>query len=231
MNEEKKRIKKKDKGDNREKNSNSGKKKRMIIAIIVISVVAVISYILLDHPELFDVSSFFKKEEQNKISSMYSNRIISYDFYPSEYDVDITKDEKYMQLNRYIQYTDGAETYTITDEDYAKYGKPVEFFAEYFEIVRRGDTEAYNDLFTDHYYETNEPYYRFATQKIYDISLQKLSEENSGDKYAFNVTYKIYRNDGTFRNDIDSDGSKTLYFELVNENGVLKIDRITNYVS
>ena len=40
----------------------------------------------------------------------------------------------------------------------------------------------------------------------------------------------IHRNDGTFRNDIDSDASKTLYFELIEENGVVKIDRITYYV-
>lgn len=206
------------------------KKKRMIAMIVIMSVFAGVSYILLENPQLIDISSFFKKEESNEHYSMYSNRIISYNFYPSEYDVDITKNEKYMELNTYVQYKSGAETYTIIDGDYAAYGKAVEFFGNYFELVKKGDTEAYNELFTDHYYETNEKYYRFAPQKIYDILIEKLSSSDSESKFEFNVSYKIYRNDGTFRNDIGSDASKTLYYELVTENGVLKIDRITNYI-
>ena len=68
---------------------------------------------------------------------------------------------------------------------------------------------------------------------LYNLNVTKLWEELEDDtvtRYAFDVTYMIHRNDGTFRNDIDSDSSKTLYFELVEENGVVKIDRITYYV-
>jgi hypothetical protein len=48
--------------------------------------------------------------------------------------------------------------------------------------------------------------------------------------WAFNVTYMIHRNDGTFRNDLDSDSSKKLYFELIGwPDGTVKIDYITYY--
>ena len=68
---------------------------------------------------------------------------------------------------------------------------------------------------------------------LYNLNVTKLWEKVESDtvtRYAFDVTYMIHRNDGTFRNDIDSDSSKTLYFELIEENGVVKIDRITYYV-
>ena len=68
---------------------------------------------------------------------------------------------------------------------------------------------------------------------LYNIRVEKLWEELEDDtitRYAFDVTYMIHRNDGTFRNDLDSDSSKTLYFELVEENGTVQIDRVTYYV-
>ena len=62
---------------------------------------------------------------------------------------------------------------------------------------------------------------------IYGITLeQKAKTETS---YVYDVTYAIYRNDGTFRNDIDSNAFKTLIFELVYESGALKINAIDYY--
>ena len=138
-----------------------------------------------------------------------------------------------MGLNRYLYYTNGPETIAVTDGDYAQYGATVAFFGQYFETVIAGDTDTYNTYFTEHYYETNAPHERFAPQMLYNLNVTKLWEELEDDtvtRYAFDVTYMIHRNDGTFRNDIDSDSSKTLYFELVEENDVVKIDRITYYV-
>ena len=75
---------------------------------------------------------------------------------------------------------------------------------------------------------------RFAPQMLYDIRIEMLSNDPQNDGtvlYAFNVEYKIHRNDGTFRNDIDSDASKKLYFELYEDTeGLVRIDRITYYV-
>ena len=66
---------------------------------------------------------------------------------------------------------------------------------------------------------------------IYDITVEKLSEnyKDGNTVYKYNVSYKIYRNNGTFRNDIGSDGSKTLMFTLIGDGTQVKIDAINYY--
>jgi len=161
---------------------------------------------------------------------MYSDELHSYIFYEPDYDLDVTTVDEYMELDRLLYYKNGAEEYGI-DGDAEKYGADIVFFQKYFEIVIEGRWEEYNELFTDHYYETNEKKNRFAPQMIYDMHIEKLWEKDeTEDRLAFNVSYRIYKNNGTFRNDIDSGASKVLYFELVIENGEYKIDRITYYI-
>lgn len=202
-------------------------KKMAYILIAALCVVGIGSAVVLQNPQ------WFERKPEEKNTSMYSDRIVSYSFYPTDYDLDVTADETYMGLNRYLYYTNGPETIAITNGDYAQYGAAIAFFGQYFETVIAGDTDTYNTYFTEHYYETNAPHERFAPQMLYNLNVTKLWEELEDDtvtRYAFDVTYMIHRNDGTFRNDIDSDSSKTLYFELVEENDVVKIDRITYYV-
>lgn len=205
----------------------ANQKKKAYILIGVLCGIGIVSAVVLQNPQWFEQ----KTEEKN--TSMYSDRIVSYSFYPTDYDLDVTTDKTYMGLDRYVYFTNGAETIAITDGDYAQYGPAISFFGEYFETVIAGDTETYNSFFTEHYYETNDPHERFAPQMLYNINVTKLWEELEDDtvmRYAFDVSYMIHRNDGTFRNDIDSDSSKKLYFELIEENGNVKIDRITYYV-
>ena len=94
-----------------------------------------------------------------------------------------------------------------------------------------GEYNEYNKLFTEEYYKSNEPYYSFTQQMIYDIRIERLSETviDGEDVFYYNVSYKIHKNNGTFRNDIGSDGSKTLCFKLVNKNGTILIDSINYY--
>ena len=126
-----------------------------------------------------------------------------------------------MELDRNIYFIKGGEKFII--EDSADNTPDIDFFIEYFDCAINGRYNEYNDMFTENYYKTNEPYIRFAPQMIYDISIEKLSESylNGKTNYTYNVTY---------RNDIGSDGAKTLFFALVEDNGEVKIDRITYYV-
>ena len=68
---------------------------------------------------------------------------------------------------------------------------------------------------------------------LYDLLIEQLSEQSNDDGstvWGFNVSYKIHRNDGTFRNALPSDASKKLYFELIGtRDGEVKIDRVTYY--
>ena len=107
------------------------------------------------------------------------------------------------------------------------------FFAEYFRTVIAGDTDRYNGFFTDRYIREFGEHVRFAPQMLYDIHIYQLSEAISSDgsgSWTFKVEYKIRRNDGTFRNDIPSGGSKKLRFTLIGDrDGNVLIDAIDYY--
>lgn len=207
------------------------KKKKiiLIIALIISALLAAISYLLIWQPELLNIFSNKKKDPSN----MYSDGLISYLFYPSDYELDVTTVPEYMEKDRYIHYINGGEDIAITDENYASQGSVIRFFKQYFDTVIKGDYETYNEkYFTDRYYKYYEPYFAFAPQMLYDIKIELLAseKEDSGDtRYAFNVSYKIYRNDGTFRNDIGSDAERVLYYELLESGFSVKIDYITYY--
>ncbi len=204
------------------------KKKKMLIGILVVTLLGAVSAILLANPQIFEV-----RHKSDKPTSMYSDKLYSYVFYPTDYDLDPTQDERYMQYDRYVYYKLGNVSQAILEGEEDDYGPAVRFFTEYFQTVIAGDTETYNTYFTDNYYKDNTPYDKFAPQMLYDIEVEQLSEtthDNGTTDWAFNVTYKIHRNDGTFRNDLDSDSSKTLYFELIGTpDGTVKIDYITYY--
>lgn len=197
------------------------KKKRIIIITAVMLAICVVSGVLLYFEPWLAQS---KKEPIGMYGSMKS-----YNHYPADYDLDVTTVAPYMELDRNVYYGNGAEEYIIEyDPDNTE---DQNFFIRYFEIVISGNYEAYNKLFTDNYYKTYEPYVRFTPQMLYDIHVQKIGEQYTYGKtvYKYNVSYKIYNNTGTFRNDIGSGGSKPLYFEVINDNGTLKIDHINYY--
>lgn len=143
-------------------------------------------------------------------------------------DEDVTTDAAYMELDRRIYLRRGAETVPLENgEDAALQGEAIAFFVRYFDIVRKGDAEAYNSLFTDTYYNRTLPFAYFSPQKIYNIVLQEADTgEDEGDSYVYYVSYAIYDNDGTFRRDVASDASRVLIFTLVSEGDSLKIDSI-----
>ncbi len=212
----------------RENNKGNRKRLNLIIAIVVVTILAAIGYVLTYHPDLFE-----KKDDKETVTSMYSDKILSYNFYDSDYDLDVTTVPEYMQLDRGVHYTDGNYTILVLEEEVTDYNNAVQFFVEYFKTIELGDVETYNSYFTDAYYENAAPYERFAPQMIYNINVEQLSETFNDDgttEWTFNVSYMIYRNDGTFRNDIESDASKKLYYQLIEDReGNVKINYITYY--
>ena len=206
------------------KSQNSRKKVAVTFIIIVLSL-GLISGVLL---VVFD---FLEKTKEKDPTNMYSDELHSYIFETPDYGLDVTTVDEYMELDRLLYYKDGAEEFGL-DRDFEKYGKPVAFFKEYFDTAIAGKWEDYNKMFTEHYYESNKPRNQFAPQMIYDMHITKLwqkIDDDGTDRYAFDVSYRIYKNNGTFRNDIESGASKTLYFELVETDEGIKIDRITYY--
>ena len=215
------------------------KKRIMLTVILVITVLACVSYILTDRPDL--IANLFSGKNSGKgsghgVTSMYSDELYSYVFYPSNYDLDPTKNAEYMGLDRQLWYHHQGLGIGISldDEDaLLGYNDAVAFFARYFRTVIAGDVDTYNTYFTDRYYKNADPYELFTPQMLYDIHVTQLTENQNSDgtvKWTFDVEYKIYHNDGTFRNDIPSDASKKLIFTLTEDiTGTVRIDEIDYY--
>lgn len=206
------------------------KKKKIIIAVFALMCVAgaVSWYLLYGNPSILENA---QEKTKDDIIGMYGSTE-SYIFYPADEELDVSTVREYMELDRQMHYTYGAETIAVTETDVSSYGGDVKFFFDYFATVIDGDYTKYNTLFTEDYFKNNEKTCDFTPQMLYDIYIEKLSEETKGGAtvYGYNVSYKIFRNNGTFRNDIGSDGSKTLYFTLTEQNGTVLIDSIDYYV-
>lgn len=162
-------------------------------------------------------------------------------FYEADYDYNIFEDAAYMDKNRYIEYTDGAVSVTVTEGDFAFHGgAPLVFFNEYFTAVINGDHEKFNTFFNDYYYEiqNNKPAEDFTMQRLYNINVTKLTESKieSGEhfgkiRYTYKVSYMIMKNDGTFRSDMESDSAVPQIIEILYDdyNDVCTINSVTKY--
>ena len=221
-------------------NKTAGKNKKrkiIIIVILALSLLSLVSWVLTEHSD-WVAGLFAAKSKKKGASVMYSDELRSYAFYKTDYDLDPTQDEEYMGLDRQLWYHSGGVGIGGSledDEAWNGYNDAVTFFVKYFKTVIAGDTDAYNALFTKAYYRKNDEHIRFAPQMLYDIHVYQLSEstDNSGvTEWTFSVEYKIHRNDGTFRNDIPSDGSRALLFTLRGDaSGNVLIDSIERYRS
>lgn len=141
-----------------------------------------------------------------------------------DFDADIMNDKDYIMRDDWynIEYTreNGAVTELVTDENREDFGEWVNFFFRYFDKLRAGEYRDFDTLFTKSYFDKNEhtdTFFGFTKQRVYDIRVENANykyTEGRTDYAVFAVTYKIMKNDGTFRNDIAPDQSRTQYFIL-----------------
>ena len=207
-------------------------KKKKIIICVVFLVMAAFSALYMTVLQDIDFDILL---ENIKISFEEEEELYTeFFFHEANYNEDIFKDKTYMGLDRYLRYEYGGVTYTITDENYSKYGPDVEFFGEYFACLISGDYEGYNALCSEKYYQLkgNEPFEKFTKQKIYDMHILKQRQTTDADgitSYYYVVNYKIRLNNGTFRTDTGDDASKPLVMLLTDREGTIKIDKIVYY--
>ncbi len=189
-------------------------KKGIIIAFSVMIGIILLTYVII--PGVAAIAEKIKEATDDGFKSDYMDDIKSFTFYPADYNENIFEDEEYMSRNRYLAYTKGSDTFTITDNDYSIYDPTVGFFAGYFDTVINGRYEEYDSYFTEEYFEHQKNKERFTPQKLYDIEikLKSTSEIEGATKYIYYVNYKICKNNGTFRNDMESDACRTLVYEL-----------------
>lgn len=213
------------------------KKKLFVIAFLLI-VAVVFSVIYLNSSDAPVVEDETQEEKYDPVEKTIIYAVA--DFSENIYD-----DKSFLELiEPYLMFykIDNVE-YSLLDSEVEKMGVWAEFFAQFLDVVRRADHNAYNDMFFDGYYNTHRKIGEFTMQKVYDLHVEELkimpeldekeyawvTEESLTPKY-FNVKYKIKDNNGSFRLGVESDEYKPQLFILSqNSNGEVKIIDIVEF--
>ncbi len=164
----------------------------------------------------------------------------TFSFYEADYDLDIFSLKEYLDLDRQFYFTDPAtgRTTGIPDMDTSslgEYSAPVDTVFEYLNCAINGDADGLNALFSENYLSENGKKADFTMQQLYNISVTAESSETKTENgvgvksYTFSVEYTIRMNNGTFRNDVGSSGSKAEHVTVVEHGGKYLIDSVKVY--
>ncbi len=140
-------------------------------------------------------------------------------YYPADYETDIFTIPEYLALDRSVKYApDSSQSYFIQNGDYAAEGEPgLVIIGEYLNAVIAGDREKVNSLYTEKYLEENGEHGVFPPQKLFKIRIKNerlVKEKKDYTVYYFTVSYRIFRNDGLFRGNVDEDRERAQIFEV-----------------
>ena len=209
--------------DSTEKNQKKRKKKKgAVIWVLLLVIVGAAAFVLTRHPDILAGGGHVVTGSGG-----------AYDrFYEPVFGISLEESEKYdeyLELDRYIHYKNGSVSVALTGGEADPPGEEVRFFTDYFNAVISGDSDAYNSMFTKDYLESHGEKSAFTPQMIYDIQVERVS--TGGTSSAFDVSYKIFRNNGTFRNDIYSDASRTVRIVIDDSEGKYKISDLKYFVS
>ena len=158
-------------------------------------------------------------------------------FYEPDYDKNIYDDLAYMRLNRAIKYDRYGFMNQLTGDSQTELEYPsAEFFYDYFTCIIEGDYEAYPSYFTQECLNSEgfECPEKFTMQGVYDVLIKLHSvstREVEGKEIAFEVfevSYRIFENNGTFRRDILPEETRTLVFEIYVDGDTVLINSIAH---
>ena len=197
-------------------------KKVIIITVGVVLALALLAYVLtviLEH---------LKSSDTNTTSTPQSVELV---FPPADYDENIFEDDIYMSFDRNVRFTQEGYGISLSQQDLETYGASAKLFFDYFNVLLNGEYEKYPDFFTDRYKKDVKLPEKFTMQKIYNIDVELFSRELVEEniyRETYEVRYKIRNNNGTFRNDVESDTIKPIVFELLvdEKNKTANIDDI-----
>lgn len=155
-----------------------------------------------------------------------------YRFFEADYSKNILEDELYLSHNRSIRYNRYGSEQILTESNVTEISESAVFFYDYFNCIINGDYESYPSYFTASCLADEDMTIpeKFTMQGLYDIQVTLHSvagvEETDTVSEIYEVSYRIFENNGTFRSDILPDETRTLVFELYITNGVAKINAI-----
>ncbi len=192
-------------------------RKRILIAAAAVLLVALACIVILVWPE--------KKTQ----STDYTDALTDYKFFAVD-NSNIFSDPEYTEEMRKIYYEylvgENSESVVLDDESVKEFDASVNFMYDYIGYIMRGEVDNYNNCFSSAYYKKIFPKEFFTMQRLYDIKLINIGKryENGMTVYIFKLDYKILKNDGTFRKDIDSSSSRRKTIYVTDRDGRLAID-------
>ena len=153
------------------------------------------------------------------------------EYYPIDYEENIFLNQAYMEFQRDMMYSYGGVSQLFNyEKDFETAENECRFFLQYFHTVINGQYESYKDFFVENYFEEDP---KFTMQMIYDPTVQfhSVSTDKVNDEevslYNFQVCYRIFKNNKTFREDVDSNVAVPQIYQLIkSENGEYRIFRI-----
>lgn len=163
------------------------------------------------------------------------NNTVKKQYYVPNYEEDIFQNKAYMSYQRDLLYSvAGVEQLYQYERDFDVADKECQFFLSYFQCAINGEWEKYPEFFVEDYFEES---VKFTMQMIYEpkVIYHSVSEETiDGQKvnlYNFHVEYKIFKNNETFREGVNSNTAVPQIYQLVKlESGAYKIYRILDVV-
>ncbi len=221
----------------------SNEKKRISIKAVISVIVAVclITVIISVFRQCFDPSNTQKDPTVHSYDPFMYKSDVGY--YTPEDGENIFDDEEYMDKNRYLTVDYQGTTMTYTENEIDSAPLSVQMFFDYFRAAINGDGASLNTFFTDYYFNNlGAPIAKyedtFYQQKIYNIKISLISgptsiAQTSGiiTREIFEVSYYIMDNNGAFRPDLPdpADGTIPVFFEVLTEDSVSKINQIFVY--
>ena len=165
-------------------------------------------------------------------------KVPEYDFhFYQPYPGDIMEYQPYLALDRQVYYCedpsgDGLRS-AVNEQNMTDYDTQVLFLYLYLQTIISGNAEAYNAYFNDTYYKTAEGLESFSPQMLYEMEIvyQGSEAQPEGEKLvSYRLDYKIHRNDGTFRRDVESDASRPQTVTLrISADGEIAIERLVTH--
>ena len=212
--------------DEQEKRSRQEKAKKKIIKGVLIfsAVIVVLSAIFAGIDPQALAQKWFGKGEQEKAPIT---------FYSLDDPWNSPDNPEYLEMDRrlFVHNPFEGTTYSVEESQLPEEDEVVSFFYYYFQAIMQGDVEAFHAMYASDYqgadgYELPET---FSSQMVYDMTLYP--QTDGGTVVSYRLDYRIYRNNGTLRNDVGSDTIRPLIFVLTEEEGELKIQSVIPYTS
>lgn len=195
-------------------NKNFGFKKKIIIIIAALAIALALCVIVIGI-----IEAGKDKENDRKTYPPIDEALLS-DTKPEGFDI-MEYDEYVDGHDINIYYDNGfGVTVSVSEDTSGNYGEAFSVVYNVLLAIRDGDSERYNLYMGSDKLKKSD----FTQQQIYDVTVTfQPGEADGSDASIYKVEYKIHENNGTYRNNIESDASRPIYFIVKKSSGQMVV--------